>query len=55
MDKVRVRFPNHSEYDNLYIDWSEWREEKVFSDEVFGYYCGNYIAILKEDYDKRRN
>ena len=53
MRRVRARFPNESEYTPIVIEWSEWREIKVFPDEVFGYYKGTYLAILKEDYDNR--
>ena len=53
MRRVRARFPNESEYTHIVIEWSEWREVKVFHDEVFGYYKGTYLAILKEDYDNR--
>ncbi len=53
MGRVRARFPNESTYVPVVIEWSHWRESKVHHDEVFGYYKGTYLAILKEDYDNR--
>lgn len=53
MGRVRVRFPNESTYVPVVIEWSHWRESKVYHDEVFGYYKGTYLAILKKDYDNR--
>ena len=55
MGRVSVRFPNMSEYDSVPdFDWNLFRVNAVYSDEVFGYYKGHYLAIQKQDYDNRR-
>jgi len=56
MGHIRLRFPNMSEYDEMpttSFDWNAFRLDATYSDEVFGYYKGSYIAIVKEDYDNR--
>ena len=54
MGRVSARFPNMSEYDTIPdFDWNLFRVNAVYSDEVFGYYKGHYLAIQKQDYDNR--
>lgn len=46
--KKKVRLPNESFYDEVYIDMSLFRPENDYIDETFGWYRANYIAIKKE-------
>ena len=46
--KKKVRLPNESLYDDVYIDMSLFRPESEYTDETFGWYRANYIAIKKE-------
>ena len=46
--KKKVRLPNESFYDEVYIDMSLFRPENDYTDETFGWYRANYIAIKKE-------
>ena len=51
-----VRFPNESFYDEVYnFNIKDFNMEKKFSDEVFGYWCGGYVVIKREDYDRLSN
>ena len=47
MKKVLVRFPNESIHVEMDIDWNEFKIEKEFEFEYFGWYKETYIAILK--------
>ena len=50
---MSVRFPNESFYDEVYnFNIKDFNMEKKFSDEVFGYWCGSYVVIKREDYDR---
>jgi hypothetical protein len=45
---VKVRFPNESTWTEMVnFDWSEFKMDKEFDDEIFGWYLGAYIAIVK--------
>lgn len=51
-EKMWVRFPNESFYDEVYnFNIKDFNMDKKFSDEVFGYWCGGYVVIKREDYD----
>ena len=55
-EKMLVRFPNESFYDEVYnFNIKDFNMEKKFSDEVFGYWCGGYVVIKREDYDRLIN
>ncbi len=50
---VEVRFPNESVWDTIpNFKPSEFKAERIFDDEVFGYYKATYIAIKRQDYEK---
>ena len=52
-EKMSVRFPNESFYDEVYnFTIKDFNMEKKFSDEVFGYWKGSYVVIKREDYDR---
>jgi hypothetical protein len=36
-------------HEDVYIDIANFRPEKEFHDETFGWYNGTYIAIKKEN------
>ena len=46
--KVKVRFPNECFLDEMEIDMDEFKAEREFNDQVFGWYKGIYISIEKE-------
>lgn len=52
--KVLARFPNESEYVEIFLNASEFIPEKKFHNyydkEVFGWYDKTFIAIKFEDY-----
>jgi hypothetical protein len=50
--KVRIRMANELFYDETDIEQEDFVVDKVFEDEVFGWWrkCA-YISIMKEDYD----
>ena len=43
----KVRMPNESFFSEMEIDMKEFKMEKDFSDEMFGWYQGTYISIQK--------
>ena len=47
MKKVLVRFPNESYPVEMNIDWNDFKIEKEFDLEYFGWYKGTYISVLK--------
>jgi hypothetical protein len=47
--KKKVRLPNESFHDEVYIDISQFRAEREYIDETFGWYKGTYISIKKEN------
>lgn len=42
-----VRMPNESFFSEMKIDMSDFKMEKEFPDEMFGWYHNTYIAIKK--------
>ena len=45
---VKVRFPNESTWTEVpNFDWGEFKLDKEFDDEIFGWYGGVYISIVK--------
>jgi hypothetical protein len=42
-----MRFPNESCFDEVTIDINEFKPEKEFKDEVFGWYKNTYVSISK--------
>jgi hypothetical protein len=49
--KFKVRFPNEDSWDIISIDLDLFVAVKEFENEVFGWYKGVYISILKETKD----
>lgn len=47
MKTVLVRFPNESDYVEMQIDISKFKQENEFEYEIFGWYNSTYIAIKK--------
>ena len=47
MTKVKMRFPNESCFDDVTINMDEFKPEKEFKDEVFGWYKNTYVSISK--------
>mgnify|MGYP001064760327 CR=1 FL=1 len=46
--KVRVRFPNESEYVEINnFDWDDFRVDKDFGKTMFGWYNGTYVEVIK--------
>lgn len=54
MPKVLVRFPNESTPVEMNIDLNEFKAEKEFEYETFGWYDNTYIAIQKTNYGKEK-
>lgn len=48
MKKVLVRFPNESYPIVMDINWDEFKIEKEFSTEYFGWYHNVYITVSKQ-------
>jgi len=46
--KAKVRFPNESYWEELSVDTDLFLARKEFEYEVFGWYKGIYVSILKE-------
>tara|TARA_R110000796_G_scaffold82592_1_gene181036 strand:- start:68738 stop:68944 length:207 start_codon:yes stop_codon:yes gene_type:complete len=54
MNEVKVRFPNESfpiEIPNF--KWEEFKTDKVFNNEVFGWWGDVYVGIAREDWNER--
>jgi hypothetical protein len=49
--KFKVRFPNEDSWNIISIDLDLFISVKEFENEVFGWYKGVYISILKETKD----
>jgi hypothetical protein len=49
--RFKVRFPNEDSWDIISIDPDLFVVSKEFENEVFGWYEGIYISILKETKD----
>lgn len=48
---LKIRFPNESLWYDSQIDMDLFIRTKEFNDEVFGWYNGTYISILKKSID----
>jgi hypothetical protein len=45
---VKVRFPNESTWiEMVNFNWWEFIVDKEFHDEIFGWYHGSYVAVVK--------
>lgn len=42
-----IRFPNTDDYVKANINMAEFKQDKEFDNEVFGWYRGQYVAIKK--------
>jgi len=47
MEKVLIRLPNDSYFEEMPIFLSRFKVEKEFEDEIFGWYDNTYISIKK--------
>jgi hypothetical protein len=47
MTKVKMRFPNESNFEDVVIDMKHFEPVNHFNDEVFGWYKGTYISLKK--------
>ena len=45
--RVKVRFPNECFFDDMEINMDDFKPEREFNDQVFGWYKGIYISIEK--------
>lgn len=54
MITIKVRFPNEPYSAPISIDLNEFKVDKEFDDEVFGWYEGEYIAVNREDYEETK-
>jgi len=53
---VHVRFPNESFAETIdTFELKDFKLERKFSDEVFGYWNAMYVAINREDYENLLN
>jgi hypothetical protein len=48
---LKIRFPNESLWYDSQIDMDLFIRTREFNDEVFGWYNGTYISILKKSID----
>jgi hypothetical protein len=48
MKTVSVRFPNDSFHSDILFNLDEFKPEKEFDDEIFGWYNSTYIALQKK-------
>jgi hypothetical protein len=49
-DTVKVRFPNESTWvEMLNFEWDEFKMNKEYDTELFGWYKGIYVAIVKNN------
>lgn len=55
-DVVHVRFPNESYYDEVTtFKLEDFKPEREFVGEVFGWWHDTYVSIMREDYDRLTN
>lgn len=47
MKKVLIRFPNESYFIEAEINMDEFKPEKEFDTEIFGWYGDIYVSIKK--------
>tara|TARA_R100000734_G_C3208636_1_gene24653 strand:+ start:36 stop:221 length:186 start_codon:yes stop_codon:yes gene_type:complete len=53
---VHVRFPNESFADPIdTFELKDFKLERKFSDEVFGYWKAMYVAVNRKDYERLVN
>ena len=45
--KVKMRFPNESHYDDVLINMGDFKPDKEFKDEIFGWWKNTYVSISK--------
>lgn len=46
---VQVRLSNDMNYTTLHnFQWCDFTNQKEYTDEIFGYYKGTYIAVKKQ-------
>jgi len=50
--KVKVRFPNEYFFDEIELNMDEFRPEKEFNDQIFGWYGDIYISIEKDSLEE---
>jgi hypothetical protein len=50
--KVKLRMPNELFYDEFDIEPNDFKVDKVFDDQVFGYYRKMYVSMDIESYNK---
>jgi hypothetical protein len=50
--KAKIRLPNQSHWDELSIDMDDFLSSREFEDEVFGWYKGMYVSILKKSLEE---
>jgi len=48
---LKIRFPNESLWYDSQIDMDLFIRTREFNNEVFGWYNGTYISILKKSID----
>ena len=46
--KAKIKLPNESRWDELVINMDDFLISREFEHEVFGWYKGIYISILKK-------
>jgi len=47
MTKVKIRFPNESIYDEISINLNDFKVDKEFDDEIYGWYQNTYVSLKK--------
>ena len=45
----KVKFPNESFHEEMEVDMTEFKPDKEFNTQIFGWYLGHYVSIEKED------
>ena len=45
--KVKIRFPNESIYDEISINLNDFKVDKEFDDEIYGWYQNTYVSLKK--------
>jgi|APGre2960657444_1045066.scaffolds.fasta_scaffold127825_2 hypothetical protein len=50
--KAKIRFSNQSHWDELSINMDDFLSSREFEDEVFGWYKGMYVSILKKSLEE---
>ena len=47
MTKVKIRFSNESIYDEISINLNDFKVDKEFDDEIYGWYQNTYVSLKK--------